>query len=136
MVELYQNGFTIEQLAEKLVRKPRSVKDKLSSMDVLKPPKKKLKGFERAGEPWLEGEEAQLMEYLDHGVPIEIIAKEMRRSDYSIASRIDAMGYEVVRFDVKTNEEKQEERMIKLQACPWCKRDDERLIHFYKTGMS
>lgn len=136
LVELYRNGMTMEQLADKLIRKPRGIKDRLSALDVLKPPKEKIKGFERAGEQWLEDEDKQLISFIKHGVPVEIIAKEMRRSDYGIVCRMEKLGFEVTRFEHMKNQLEIDEDSIDIQARPWNKRDDERLIHFYKAGMS
>lgn len=136
LVELYRNGMTMEQLADKLIRKPRGIKDRLSALDVLEPPREKIKGFERAGEQWLEDEDKQLISFIKHGVPVEIIAKEMRRSDYGIVCRMEKLGFEVTRFEHTENRLETEEDSIDIQARPWNKRDDERLIHFYKTGMS
>ena len=136
LVELYRNGMTMEQLADKLIRKPRGIKDRLSASDVLKPPNEKIKGFERAGEQWLEDEDKQLISFIKHGVPVEIIAKEMRRSDYGIVCRMKKLGFEVTRFEHMKNQLETDEDSIDIQARPWNKRDDERLIHFYKTGMS
>lgn len=136
LVELYRNGMTMEQLADKLIRKPRGIKDRLSALDVLKPPREKVKGFERAGEQWLENEDEQLIALIKHGVPVEIIAKEMHRSDYGIVCRMEKLGFEVTRFEHMKNQLETDEDSIDIQARPWNKRDDERLIHFYKTGMS
>lgn len=136
LVELYRNGMTIEQLADKLIRKQRGIKDRLSALDVLNPPKEKIKGFERAGEQWLEDEDEQLITLIKHGVPVEIIAKEMRRSDYGIVCRMEKLGFEVTRFEHVKKQLKTEVVSTDIQARSWNKRDDERLIHFYKTGMS
>lgn len=136
LVELYRNGMTIEQLADKLIRKQRGIKDRLSALDVLNPPREKIKGFERAGEQWLEDEDEQLITFIKHGVPVEIIAKEMRRSDYGIVCRMEKLGFEVTRFEHVKKQLETEVDSTDIQARPWNKRDDERLIHFYKTGMS
>lgn len=135
LVELYRCGMSIEQLADKLIRKPRGIKDRLSTLNVLNPPREKLKGFERAGEQWLEDEDEQLIAFIKHGVPVEIIAKEMRRSDYGIICRMEKLGFEVTRFEHMKKQLETEEVSMDIQARPWNKRDDERLIHFYKTGM-
>ena len=136
LVELYRNGMTIEQLADKLIRKTRGIKDRLSALDVLNPPREKIKGFERAGEQWLEDEDEQLITFVKHGVPVEIIAKEMRRSDYGIVCRMEKLGFEVTRFEHMKKQLETEKDSTDIQARPWNKCDDERLIHFYKTGMS
>lgn len=135
LTELYRNGMSIEQLAEKLIRKTRGIKERLSALEVLNPPREKVKGFERAGEQWLEEEDKQLISYIKRGVPVEIIAQEMRRSDYGIICRIEKLGYKVTRYERKQEQHKKEE-VPDIRARPWNKYEDERIIHFYKTGMS
>lgn len=135
LVELYRNGMTMEQLADKLIRKPRGIKDRLSTLDVLNPPREKVKGFERAGEQWLEDEDEQLIAFIKHGVPVDIIAKEMRRSDYGIICRMEKLGYKVMRHERKQEPRQNGACVSAVHVYPWSKHDDERLIHFYKTGM-
>ena len=55
---------------------------------------------------------------------------------YGIVCRMKKLGFEVTRFEHMKNQLEIDEDSIDIQARPWNKRDDERLIHFYKTGMS
>lgn len=136
LVELYRNGMTIEQLADKLIRKQRGIKDRLSALDVLNPPREKIKGFERAGEQWLEDEDKQLISFIEHGVPVEIIAKEMRRSDYGIICRMEKLGYNTTQYDRECEQRQNLEADTSIWSRPWNSNDDKKLIQYFRTGMS
>ena len=65
-------------------------------------------GFENAGRPWSQEEDARLGHAFDAGKPIEILAEEHKRSRFAIEARLVKLGRieepsTAPRFPVKKN---------------------------------
>lgn len=90
---LYGIGYTIEQICEAVARRPRGLTQRMELLGLIEGRRRSfVPGMEHMGTPWYPEDDAKLKELFGKKVDADEIAKEMKRSRYAIACRLEKLG--------------------------------------------
>lgn len=90
---MHESGRTIEEICAAMQRRPRSLRRRMEALGLIEAENAGVRpGLERYGAPWLAQEEQRLADMHRQGMQPGDIARELRRTEYSIRCRMEKLG--------------------------------------------